>query len=110
LLGRGHFLPVSLLAVPSTFTVNLSNNNNNDSCIQQKAVEKKEKYTDLRIKVQRVWKTPMTVVPIIIGALGSIYKELEANLQDLGVQKSLMSHGVCQFHTHAHFYSTALQT
>ena len=58
-----------------------------DSRIQQKAVEKKEKYTDLRIKVQRIWKTPVSVVPIIIGALGSIPKELEANLQDLGVQK-----------------------
>jgi len=27
-----------------------------DSCIQHKAVEKREKYTDLQIKVQRIWK------------------------------------------------------
>jgi len=58
-----------------------------DSRIQQKVVEKKEKYTDIRIKVQRVWKTPVTVVPIFIG---SNSKELEANLQDLGVQKWLI--------------------
>jgi len=54
-----------------------------DSHIQQKAVEKKDKYTDLQIKVQRMRKTPESVVPIIIGALESITKELKANLQDL---------------------------
>jgi len=32
------------------------------SCIQQKAVEKTEKYADLRIKVQRVWQTSVSVV------------------------------------------------
>ena len=29
----------------------------------------------------------VSVVPVIIGALGSVPKELEANLQELGVQK-----------------------
>jgi len=57
-----------------------------DSRIQQKAVER-QKYKDLKIKVQRIWKTPVSVVPIIIGALGSIPKELEFNLKELGVQK-----------------------
>ena len=59
-----------------------------DSHIQQKTVEKKDKHTDLWIKAQRIWKTTVSVEPIIIGVLGSIPKELEANLQELGVQKS----------------------
>jgi len=58
-----------------------------DSYIQQKAVEKTEKYADLWIKVQRVWQTSVSAVPIIIGALGSIPKELEVNLQERGIQK-----------------------
>ena len=54
-----------------------------DSHIQHKVVKNREKYTE----VQRIWKMQVSVVPVVIGALGSVPKELEANLQDLGVQK-----------------------
>ena len=42
-----------------------------DCRIKQKIIEKKEKYTNLSIRIQRLWSSSAIVVPVVLGALGS---------------------------------------
>jgi len=42
----------------------------------QKSVKKIDKYTDLKIQIGRCWKLKLSVIPIIIGALVSVPKDL----------------------------------
>ena len=37
-----------------------------------KTTEKLDKYRDLQIIVQQLWGVPISIVPIVIGALGSV--------------------------------------
>ena len=39
-----------------------------------KVNEKMERYTDLKIELQRMWKVCVVIVPLIIGCLGSVSK------------------------------------
>ena len=48
-----------------------------DSRLSQKVVDKLTKYVDLKIEVVRVWKCrKVSIIPIIVGVLGSIPKNL----------------------------------
>jgi hypothetical protein len=40
----------------------------------QKEAEKILKYTDLTIEIQRMWNAKTRVIPVIIGAIGTISK------------------------------------
>ena len=56
-----------------------------DSRVEQKEQEKKKiDNQDLRIELKRLWDMPVEIVPIIIGALGTIPKSLKRNLEELG--------------------------
>ena len=57
-----------------------------DSRVEDKEREKREKYQDLKFELRRVWGMPVEVVPIIIGALGTIPKTLKRNLQHLDAE------------------------
>ena len=46
----------------------------------QKTVEKVTKYIDLKIEISKIWKVKAFVVPIVIGAMGSIPKDLSSYL------------------------------
>ena len=63
-----------------------------DSRIENKQVEKISKYQDLRIEVERLWEKKATVVPVVVGALGTIPKDLEKHLKTLGLDKITPSH------------------
>ena len=53
-----------------------------ESCISQKSVEKLTKYVDLKIEVTILWKArKVSVIPIVIGALGSIPIDLPRYLE-----------------------------
>ena len=54
-----------------------------DSRVEEKEREKMDKYQDLRLELRRLWEMPVEVVPIIIGALGTIPKNLKRNLEKL---------------------------
>jgi hypothetical protein len=58
-----------------------------DSRIQQKEVEKITKYQDLKIEVERLWQKKAAVVPVVIGALGAIPRDLEKHLKTLGLDR-----------------------
>ena len=62
-----------------------------DSRIQQKEVEKITKYQDLKIEVERLWERKATVVPVVIGALGAIPRDLTKHLNTLGLDKITLS-------------------
>jgi hypothetical protein len=46
----------------------------NDLSIKTTATKKHRKYQDLEIEVSRMWKVKTKIVPVIIGALGTIKK------------------------------------
>ena len=60
-----------------------------DSRPSQKAVEKRTKYVDLKIKITGVWKCKkIFIFPIIVGALGSVPKDLSVQLKKLQLPSS----------------------
>ena len=60
-------------AVPGDYRINL------------KESEKKDKYLDLAREFKKLWNMKVTIVPIVIGALGTITKGLLKGLEDLEV-------------------------
>ena len=42
-------------------------------------------YQDLRLKVQRLWDVKATVIPIVVGALGTVSEELENHLKTTAI-------------------------
>ena len=58
---------------------NNNNNNNNNKC------EKKDKYLDLARELKKLWNMQVTIIPIVIGAFGTVTKGLLKGLEDLEV-------------------------
>ena len=56
-----------------------------DCRINLKECEKKDKYLDLARGLKKLWKMKVTIVPIVIGALGTVTKGLLKDLEDLEV-------------------------
>jgi hypothetical protein len=53
----------------------------NDSNINTKETEKLSKYRDMEIAVKRMWKVRTKILSVVTGALGTIKKGLDQNLQ-----------------------------
>ena len=56
-----------------------------DHRINLKESEKKDKYLDLARELKKLWNMKVTIVPIVIGALGTITKGLLKGLENLEV-------------------------
>ena len=57
-----------------------------DARIAEKEKEKIEKkYQDLGTEITRLWNTKAYVVPVVVGALGIIPKNLKQHLETIGV-------------------------
>ena len=54
-----------------------------DTRVEEKEREKMDKYQDLKIEIRRIWDMQVEIVPIIIGALGTIPRSLKRNLEKL---------------------------
>ena len=52
-----------------------------DGRIEEKELEKINKYQDLKIKIERLWEKQATVVPVVIGSLGAIPRDLRKHLR-----------------------------
>ena len=48
-----------------------------DYNIQRKATEKMSKYVNLQIECQRLWNKKVEVIPVIIGATGTVAKNIK---------------------------------
>ena len=46
-------------------------------------------YAELKVELERMWKTKTKVIPVVIGALGSIPKNLGKNLKELDIKHSI---------------------
>ena len=58
-----------------------------DHRINLKESEKKDKYLNLARELKKPWNMKVTIVPIVIGALGTITKGLLKGLKDLEVDR-----------------------
>ena len=56
-----------------------------DHRINLKESEKKDKYLDLARELKKLWNMMVTIVPIVIGAFGTMTKGLLKGLEDLEV-------------------------
>ena len=56
-----------------------------DHRIKLKECEKKDKYLDLARELKKLWNMQVTLIPIVIGAFGTITKGLLKGLEDLKV-------------------------
>ena len=59
----------------------MSRNNN----LILKRNEKLDSYSELRLEIAGMWDKETFIVPIIIGALGSMPNDLECNLKKLAI-------------------------
>ena len=60
-----------------------------DERVRAKEDEKVEKYQDLAREVRKIWGVRTKVIPIVIGALGTIPLRLKENLRTIGVDTSI---------------------
>ena len=54
-----------------------------DYRVKLKESEKRDKYLDLARELKKLWNKKVTVIPIVIGALGAVTKGLIKRLEDL---------------------------
>ena len=52
-----------------------------------KISEKKGKYLDLTREMKKLWNMNVTIIPIVIGALGTVTKGLVQGLEDLEIRE-----------------------
>ena len=57
-----------------------------DHRIKLKESEKKDKYLDLARKLKKLWNMKVTIIPIVIGAFGTVTKGLLKGLEDLEIR------------------------
>ena len=56
-----------------------------DHRIKLKECEKRDKYLDLARELKKLWNMKVTIIPIMIGAFGTVTKRLLKGLEDLEV-------------------------
>jgi hypothetical protein len=62
-----------------------------DKNVIQKEAEKKLKYTNLSIEIQKMWNMKCFVIPVNIGATGIVSKSLQKYLETIPGQHSIDS-------------------
>ena len=56
-----------------------------DHNVDAKEKEKIDKYQELKFELQKLWKTKIKIIPIVIGALGTVSNNLEKYLKNIGL-------------------------
>ena len=60
-----------------------------DRNIALKEIEKRSKYKDLEIEIQRMWHMKTEVIPVVIGSLGAVKKGMEVNIKKVSESASV---------------------
>ena len=60
-----------------------------DVRIAEKETEKIEKYAELKREVERLWKVMAKVIPIVLGALGTVTRSLSNYIKEIGVKTQI---------------------
>ena len=58
-----------------------------DNKVKLKEGEKRGKYLDLVTELKKLWDMKVTVIPIVVGALGTVTKGLVKGLEELEIRK-----------------------
>ena len=53
--------------------------------VKLKECKKRDKYLNLLGKLKKLWNMKVTIIPIVIGALGTVTKGLLQGLEDLEI-------------------------
>ena len=56
-----------------------------DRKVMEKEEEKNEKYRDLAGEVAKLWNVRVKIIPVVIGALGTIPNDLEERINEMGI-------------------------
>ena len=57
-----------------------------DHRVKLKECKKRDKFQDLVRELKKLWDMKVTVILIVIGALGNVTEELEQGLEDLEIR------------------------
>ena len=57
-----------------------------DHQVKSKKNEKRDKYLDFARELKKLWTMNVTVIPIVIGALGAVTKGLVQGLENLAIR------------------------
>ena len=58
-----------------------------DNWEKLKESEKKDKYLDLAWELKKLWNMKVTIIPIVIGALGTVTKGLIKGVEELEIRE-----------------------
>ena len=62
-----------------------------DSGVEEKEAEKVENDQNLAREPRRMWELKIKIVPIVLGALGTVPLQLKGNLKDIRVDTQLLA-------------------
>ena len=57
-----------------------------DGRMEEKELEKISKYQDRKIEIERLWEKQAIVVPLVIGSLGAIPRDVRKHLRTIGLE------------------------
>ena len=60
-----------------------------DRNIALKETEKKSKYKDLELEIQRMWQMKTEVIPVVVGALDTVKKDMVENIKKVSEKASV---------------------
>ena len=63
-----------------------------DHRVKLKENEKMDKYLDLARELKKLWNMKVKVIPIVVGALGTVPKGLEKSLENLEIRGRIEDH------------------
>ena len=55
------------------------------SRIEDKEKDKTEKYQDLGRDLQKIWNVKVKIIPLVVGSLGAIPKQVSNRLKQIGI-------------------------
>ena len=56
-----------------------------DNKVAEKEDEKIDKYRDLAREVSKLWNVKVAIIPVVIGALGTVPTMLESRIKEIGI-------------------------